>query len=435
MEEDFGLFIGDDEISVASDVASDDDLVDDQFEEVVVYDDGDLHQEIQFRLGGYEYEFVDEVLPSQKCPVCLLTMRDAVQTSVCGHRFCRDCLHGILRSDNPICPNDRQEIEEEHGFFTDKAWTRDILSLRVKCKQSKRGCDWIGEVRHAEEHQRDCPYEDTACSGCGENIQRRLLETHLDDECPKRIVECAFCQDEFYFIQKQEHEEKYCKRFPLPCKNNCGHKNIPREEDKRAYLNDHNEATLEDHLEMAWGALVSTKRELDSLKDLRQKFHESEENNKGLKKSMEACQDEILNLNHAVASLQLVTLKQREMMKEMEKKMEENVEKLASKVRRSIEVGQLKTQRTLVKRKPTPDEVSYAPSFDDVRKGATDTPGRCKSDVNEYRNCLSISVHPCQSLKGPVVSCSPQETRSSSLGPRFKSSDWASSVQKEINRK
>lgn len=191
-------------------------------------------------------------------------------------------------------------------------------------------------------------------------------------------------------------------------------------------MNDHNEATLEDHLEMAWGALVSTKRELDSLKDLRQKFHESEENNKELKKSMEACQDEILNLNHAVASLQLVTFKQREMMKDMEKKMEENVEKLASKVRRSIEVGQLKTQRTLVKRKPTPGEVIYAPSFDDVRKGATDTPLRCKGNGNDYRNYLSsISVHPCQSLKGPVMSCSPQETRSSSLGPRIESSDRA----------
>ena len=95
--EDFGLYISDNEVSVGSDVASDDDLVDDQFEEVVVYDDGNLHQENQFRFGGYDNEFVDEVLPSQKCPVCLLTMRDAVQTSVCGHRFCRDCLHGILR--------------------------------------------------------------------------------------------------------------------------------------------------------------------------------------------------------------------------------------------------------------------------------------------------------------------------------------------------
>lgn len=54
-------------------------------------------EEIQPRFGGYEYEFVDEVSDSQKCPVCLLPMRDAVQTSECGHRFCEDCLHGILR--------------------------------------------------------------------------------------------------------------------------------------------------------------------------------------------------------------------------------------------------------------------------------------------------------------------------------------------------
>ena len=100
MEEDFPVDISDNEISLAmaSDVDSDEDSMNDQFEEVVVgYGEEVSHQEIQFRLGGYEYEFVDEVSPSQKCPVCLLPMRDAVQTSVCGHRFCRDCLHGILR--------------------------------------------------------------------------------------------------------------------------------------------------------------------------------------------------------------------------------------------------------------------------------------------------------------------------------------------------
>ena len=161
---------------------------------------------------------------------------------------------------------------------------------------------------------------------------------------------------------------------------------------------------MEDHLEMAWAALVSTKRELDSLKDLRQKFHESEENNKGLKKSMEACQDEILNLTHAVASLQMVTFKQREMMKDMEKKMEENVEKLASKVRRSIEVGQVKTQRTLVKRKPAPGEVIYAPSLSDVRQGPTDTPPRCKAEVNESRYWFSNSVRSTQSSESCHVS-------------------------------
>lgn len=75
-----------------------------EFEEEFEIDFIDAHdgqiideEDIQPRFGGYEYEFVDEVLDNQKCPVCLLPMRDAVQTSECGHRFCRDCLHRILR--------------------------------------------------------------------------------------------------------------------------------------------------------------------------------------------------------------------------------------------------------------------------------------------------------------------------------------------------
>ena len=54
-------------------------------------------EDTQPRFGGYEYEFVDEVSDSQKCPVCLLPMRDAVQTLECGHRFCKDCLQRILK--------------------------------------------------------------------------------------------------------------------------------------------------------------------------------------------------------------------------------------------------------------------------------------------------------------------------------------------------
>ena len=63
------------------------------------FNDRSSDEEEQTRptLGGYEYEFVDNVSDNQICPVCLLPMRDAVQTKECGHRFCKDCLHGILR--------------------------------------------------------------------------------------------------------------------------------------------------------------------------------------------------------------------------------------------------------------------------------------------------------------------------------------------------
>ncbi|XP_068725653.1 TNF receptor-associated factor 6-like isoform X2 [Montipora capricornis] len=302
-----------DYIDLSSDYGEDSEE-DGQFEEEDLYDD---ENEIQPRFGGYEYEFVDEVSQNQKCPVCLLPMRDAVQTSDCGHRFCRDCLQQIVRSDHPVCPNDRQEIEEEGGFFTDKAWTRDILSLRVKCQQSARGCDWIGELRHAEEHQNDCPYEDTQCSGCDDSVQRRLLQIHLDEECPKRIVACTYCQDEFYFIQKQEHEDTYCKRFPLDCENKCGQKGIPRGEDKRAYLIDHIDASVDDHLEMTWSALVDTKQELngiianyDGMKDLQQ----------SLLKSLGDCKAEIRNLSQEVENLKIVNAVQNKKIKEMERK-------------------------------------------------------------------------------------------------------------------
>ena len=79
---------------------SDDEDVEEDFElDFIDVFDGYVSdsEEIQPRFGGYEYEFVDEVSSNQKCVVCLLPMRDAVQTSDCGHRFCRDCLHGILR--------------------------------------------------------------------------------------------------------------------------------------------------------------------------------------------------------------------------------------------------------------------------------------------------------------------------------------------------
>ena len=54
-------------------------------------------EDTQPRFDGYEYEFVDEVSDSQKYPVCLLAVRDAVQTLECGHRLCKDCLQRILR--------------------------------------------------------------------------------------------------------------------------------------------------------------------------------------------------------------------------------------------------------------------------------------------------------------------------------------------------
>ena len=48
------------------------------------------------RIGGHDFEFIDELSKGQTCPVCLLAMRSPVQT-VCGHRFCESCLLEAFR--------------------------------------------------------------------------------------------------------------------------------------------------------------------------------------------------------------------------------------------------------------------------------------------------------------------------------------------------
>lgn len=78
--------------SSESSISDEEELEDGFFIDIDPYNDREEED-----IGGYEYEFVDEVSDSQKCPVCLLPMRDAVQTSECGHRFCKDCLQRNLR--------------------------------------------------------------------------------------------------------------------------------------------------------------------------------------------------------------------------------------------------------------------------------------------------------------------------------------------------
>ena len=97
-------------------------------------------------------------------------------------------------------------------------------------------------------------------------------------------------------------------------------------------MNEHNEASVEDHLEMAWAAFLSTKKELDGLKDLRQKFDASEENNQRMKTSLAVCQAELNSLALEVQHLKNSDLELKKMMKDTKKKTAEDIVKLASMV-------------------------------------------------------------------------------------------------------
>ncbi|XP_044163482.1 TNF receptor-associated factor 5-like isoform X2 [Acropora muricata] len=252
-------------------------------------------------IGGYQFVFVDKLSTSQTCPICLFAMRKPVQT-VCGHRFCESCLLETFREGRnpPICPEDRNPFpEDDKGVFRDVAWERDILSLRVKCKKSKRGCDWTGQLRYYEKHLLACNYEDVTCDVCNEKMHRRLLDKHIISECLNRMVQCEFCEKTFAFCHTERHEDNECTRFPENCPQECGEEEIPREEveshvrddcvmtmvhctyqeagctfyDKRRNLKIHLDVSMEEHLSGTWSKLLKTTERLNKLKEVEVSMH------------------------------------------------------------------------------------------------------------------------------------------------------------------
>ena len=71
-----------------------------------------MSQSLSPKSSGYECKFVYPLLKRHECPICLLAMRNPMQTE-CGHLFCRDCLEPILQRKSPICPLDNEEISVE----------------------------------------------------------------------------------------------------------------------------------------------------------------------------------------------------------------------------------------------------------------------------------------------------------------------------------
>ncbi len=148
--------------------------------------------------GGHDLEFVDpDISQDYECPICLLILKDPQMVSCCGRKYCMSCIGRVSASNKP-CPF----CKDSFDCMAEKQLNRRILDLKVKCSKSKIGCEWVGEVRQLEEHQTtSCAYIQVICSlGCGEYVQRCLLEQHELDQCSKRPMESRL----FSLTQKLE---------------------------------------------------------------------------------------------------------------------------------------------------------------------------------------------------------------------------------------
>ena len=178
--------------------------------------------------GGYDYKFVEPPPDRLVCKICYLPCREARLTS-CGHYFCESCLRQLQSATTvshacPVCRKEQFEV------YPQTEADREIKGLRVHCLNEGKGCGWIGELSVLIEQKRsphDKPIpECMECEKCNEVIHYTNLTSHFTTDCP---CYCQYCKvtAEREVIDNL-HKEK-CHKYPLPCPNNCGVNEIPRD--------------------------------------------------------------------------------------------------------------------------------------------------------------------------------------------------------------
>ena len=240
--------------------------------------------------GGYDYEFVGTPPDTLICKICHYPSREPHLTLCCGHTFCHCCLKNVKKSAvlSDACPMCRSS---QFTTVPNKQNERAVLGLTVLCTNTKRGCDWIGEVNSINNHLRNndgCKYEEVSCSNsCGKTLERRHLADHVEKECSRRLTGCQYCGivGEYKYIETTHKQQ--CYRYPVPCPNKCELKNVPSKHLKehmkvcplevvqceycnvgceakmaRKDLMKHNEENTNEHLLLMKSALVDTQSKL-----------------------------------------------------------------------------------------------------------------------------------------------------------------------------
>lgn len=188
--------------------------------------------------SGYDCEFVDPPpsLIQSECTICLLIFRKPYLVSCCGHNYCNGCITRMIDSQLP-CP-----LCQSVGFtiLHNQSLERCLAQMNVRCSHHKLGCQWTGAFAKYDGHlnldpdegkQIDgCKYAELQCSyECGAWFYRGAIQRH-QNECPQRPLCCVYCHE--YSSHHDDVVNRHwsvCKRYPVPCPNQCMANSIERE--------------------------------------------------------------------------------------------------------------------------------------------------------------------------------------------------------------
>ena len=194
-------------------------------------------------MDSEKLDFVVTPPQDRFCPVCTELLTEPF-LSDCGHHVCRECHKRIMATSKTMCPT----CQEPNALKTarlNKHLQREIYYLKVHCQNkigSKRGCQWIGELRELEDHlnpaKKSCKYIPLVCPfGCGEQVPSGDMKDHKEYQCPKRQEKCKHCDYHNSRDIVMENHLPVCPESPVECPNKCKEENFRRKQLK-AHINE-----------------------------------------------------------------------------------------------------------------------------------------------------------------------------------------------------
>ena len=136
----------------------------------------------------------------------------------CGQQFCGHCLEKWLLK-NKTCPRCRSA---NFSHMLMQPTIRKIKNLAIFCPK-QHGCKVELSISQCERHlSTRCLYAKLEClNNCPAWVFRGEMQTHLQNECPRRSDSCTYCgkQGERQYIMGDHLNS--CLQYPICCPKVC----------------------------------------------------------------------------------------------------------------------------------------------------------------------------------------------------------------------
>lgn len=148
------------------------------------------------------------------CAICMHVIQDPWVTS-CSHSFCTYCIkkNNVVNSACPVCRSPRTA----KNVTASKMLNQIMGTQTIRCPISS-DCPWTGTLEGLPSHE--CDYMLVKCDGCAEDVERRLLEAHGDQQCTNRFIACELCQLKYRISDTSVHSA-LCPKVQVKCAD-CG---------------------------------------------------------------------------------------------------------------------------------------------------------------------------------------------------------------------